>query len=63
MPHDRVVYKLQRDGRTLRCESSVAASTLLGMGWTLSEPAHPRVRDNFAVAIAACMRELWRLRR
>ena len=34
---DRMVYGLERDGRTVYCSSFAVVSVLLAMGWTLSD--------------------------
>lgn len=36
----RMVYGLERDGRTVYCSSFALLSVLLAMGWTLSDPGH-----------------------
>ena len=37
---DRMVYGLERDGRTVYCSSFAIVSVLLAMGWTLSDSGH-----------------------
>ena len=36
----RMVYGLERDGRTVYCSSFALVSVLLAMGWTLSDSGH-----------------------
>ena len=36
----RMVYGLERDGRTVYCSSFAVVSVLLAMGWTLSDSGH-----------------------
>ena len=37
---DRMVYGLERNGRTVHCSSFAMVSVLLAMGWMLSDSGH-----------------------
>jgi hypothetical protein len=51
----RMVYGLERDGRTVHCSSFAVVSVLRAMGWTLSDSGHwgqpdPRELKRFEAA-------------